>query len=400
MSKLRLVAIAFLLLSPHTLPGHGASERPANSKAQSSHLLRASVIGAAGYGYPGASTLYKITGTIGQSSPVGDGVAHGKALYAGFWGAAWTPAQVTLDIAIDCPPDSFIPAYSTVPDLALSGFKITNQSSLSLSIGYDVTTAGIKLNLVDNGNPASLSGTTPPLAPGASFSPPEAALEIPQVRYYVIQDVDYRISPVGSPNLKDSCTTTITVEPPVAVLIASFEALALDDAVELTWEITADEQIEGFRLYRGDGGTNLLVNADHMIPREIRSYLDGDVKPGKTYRYTLAAVREDGSEVRSQVAVVKTKNYPLGLRQNYPNPFNPMTTISFTLPVRINVNLSIFNVEGELIKTLVDHVLNGGLAEVNWDGSNTQGDQVSSGVYVYRLKAGTKVLTKKMVLLK
>jgi hypothetical protein len=88
------------------------------------------------------------------------------------------------------------------------------------------------------------------------------------------------------------------------------------------------------------------------------------------------------------------------LLPNYPNPFNPTTTISFTLVKRENTNLSVYNIEGKLVTTLVDETLDGGFKEVTWHGKDAHGNPVSTGVYFYRLTAGNRTLTKKMVLLK
>ncbi len=88
------------------------------------------------------------------------------------------------------------------------------------------------------------------------------------------------------------------------------------------------------------------------------------------------------------------------LAQNYPNPFNPTTEIEFDLPVRSYVNLQIFNVLGQHVKTLVDSEQNAGYRSVIWNGVDEKGQQVSSGTYFYILKAGDKVLTKKMTMLK
>jgi hypothetical protein len=88
------------------------------------------------------------------------------------------------------------------------------------------------------------------------------------------------------------------------------------------------------------------------------------------------------------------------LGQNFPNPFNPTTTISFSIAERARVNLSVYDLSGGLVRTLVDDVLSAGVKETVWDGRDARGNPVSSGVYFYRLKAGDKVMTKKMVLLK
>jgi hypothetical protein len=93
------------------------------------------------------------------------------------------------------------------------------------------------------------------------------------------------------------------------------------------------------------------------------------------------------------------------LLKNYPNPFNPVTTISYNLPVNIaNPVIEIFNVKGEKIKSLCafsNPDLSGGTRCVVWDGTDNYQNQVSSGVYLYRIKSDEGVLmSKKMLLLK
>jgi hypothetical protein len=90
------------------------------------------------------------------------------------------------------------------------------------------------------------------------------------------------------------------------------------------------------------------------------------------------------------------------LLQNYPNPFNPVTTIVFLVPdgrVR-DVSLKIYDVSGALVKTLVDQALDGGRHEVRWDGTNSRGNRVGTGVYFYRMKSEGIIATRKMILLK
>ena len=105
-------------------------------------------------------------------------------------------------------------------------------------------------------------------------------------------------------------------------------------------------------------------------------------------------------EVLRPPDIDEIKIQEITLNQNFPNPFNPSTTISFALPENSQVILSIYNIEGKLVKTLLNEPLEPGYKQSIWDGTDSQGNAVSSGVYFYRLKAGGKVLTKKMVLLK
>jgi hypothetical protein len=92
--------------------------------------------------------------------------------------------------------------------------------------------------------------------------------------------------------------------------------------------------------------------------------------------------------------------YESALAQNYPNPFNPLTTIAFSLARDENVDLSIYDVRGSLVRELVDGRRERGIHRIVWDGVNSSGLQVASGVYFYKLVAGSFTDTKKMTILK
>jgi hypothetical protein len=87
------------------------------------------------------------------------------------------------------------------------------------------------------------------------------------------------------------------------------------------------------------------------------------------------------------------------LSQNYPNPFNPETEIGFTLPVACKVELKIYNVAGQLVKVYQGDY-GAGVHSIRWDGTNVKGEDVGSGIYFYRMKAGDFVQQKKMVLMR
>ena len=86
--------------------------------------------------------------------------------------------------------------------------------------------------------------------------------------------------------------------------------------------------------------------------------------------------------------------------RNCPNPFNPATMISFTLPASSHVNLSIYDVSGRLVSTLVDHTMNEGTHDITWNGRGVNGVQAASGIYFYRLRTDREILTRKMILLR
>ncbi len=102
----------------------------------------------------------------------------------------------------------------------------------------------------------------------------------------------------------------------------------------------------------------------------------------------------------TNIALDNTLPLHFNLQQNYPNPFNPNTTIGYSLAQPGLVRLEIYNALGQRVRTLVNTRQSAGYYQVRWDGRNEKGQLVNSGLYLYRLQAGNKVLTRKMMLLK
>ena len=88
------------------------------------------------------------------------------------------------------------------------------------------------------------------------------------------------------------------------------------------------------------------------------------------------------------------------LHQNYPNPFNPTTTIRYSVESAGEVELRIYNMLGQIVRTLVKGTKLAGEYSVVWDGKDGFGRQVTSGQYFYRFKAGEQQSTRAMILLK
>ena len=88
------------------------------------------------------------------------------------------------------------------------------------------------------------------------------------------------------------------------------------------------------------------------------------------------------------------------LMQNYPNPFNPVTTIQYTLNEHASVVLTVYDLMGRKVRTLVDTGQSPGQKTVQWDGRNTFGETVRSGIYVYRLSVDAHRESRKMLLIK
>ena len=193
---------------------------------------------------------------------------------------------------------------------------------------------------------------------------------------------------------------------PTAVLFTGFSAWPEDHGVRLSWDVFTDEFLDGFRIYRAGvrggqaTGSDELIIAENVLGSESRFAADNSVVPGATYRYTIAAVRETGGEAAFATASVGIPVYEVELSQNVPNPFNPSTRISFLLPSEDHVRLDIFDVKGRSVVTLQNGIKPAGRHDVLWTGVDRYGNPVSTGFYYYRLKAGKKVLQRKMLLLK
>jgi hypothetical protein len=112
-----------------------------------------------------------------------------------------------------------------------------------------------------------------------------------------------------------------------------------------------------------------------------------------------AVVSLDEKSVAREARIVVPSDYRLS--ENYPNPFNPTTTFSFTLPIDKVVSVNVYDVQGRLVKTLVNNQAYAkGTYEVQWDGTNASGASVASGTYLYTLEYGNFRQTRQMVLVK
>ncbi len=149
------------------------------------------------------------------------------------------------------------------------------------------------------------------------------------------------------------------------------------------------------------GADTLKLNDVQKIASWNYYFVNNDGSFGvhnKNYAWTLlqASIRALQSTAVQKVDAPGAFN----LAQNYPNPFNPSTTIEFTLPTAQNVRLSIFDATGKEIFVLVNGYTDGGTYRVHWNG-NTNGDQAApSGMYFYRIAAGSFTSTRKMLLIK
>lgn len=193
---------------------------------------------------------------------------------------------------------------------------------------------------------------------------------------------------------------------PVAVTISRFSGEADEGGVLLKWETSSEVNTTGFNLLRSgkEDGDYELITEEYVPAKGLATgahyeYNDAEVSLNTTCWYVLKEVSGEDSRLVFGPYKIVVKA-PFGLSQNMPNPFNPVTAIRFTVPEDSYVNLTVYDVAGRRVKTLVDGNRKADFYRVMWDGTNNNGSSVATGVYFYRLKAGKNVMAKKMVLLR
>lgn len=182
-------------------------------------------------------------------------------------------------------------------------------------------------------------------------------------------------------------------------------------AINLNWFVPAREQNQS--KYEIQFGTNQdFSNATTVQDISAKDYQVSNLTKGTKYFWRVRSIGKDGSIsgysqpesfVPSQPTDVTPENVipqTFELSQNYPNPFNPTTIIKYAIPQNAVVTLSIYNMLGQKIKTLISEQKNAGTYSVQWNGDNEFGQKVSSGAYLYKINAGNFIKTMKLILMK
>jgi len=189
----------------------------------------------------------------------------------------------------------------------------------------------------------------------------------------------------------------------IPVELSSFTAEATSEGVKLNWSTATELNNLGFEIERSNDGVEFYTIGfieGNGTTTEVQTYSYTDKIESGTYSYRLKQVDFDGTYEYSnviEVDVMAPGGFSLG--QNYPNPFNPATTIEYSIPEVSNVTITVYSIVGELAATLVSGSVEAGYHRINFDAST-----LSSGTYIYQIKAvgesRTFVDNKKMILLK
>ena len=174
----------------------------------------------------------------------------------------------------------------------------------------------------------------------------------------------------------------------------------------LEWSIPALAEIEAFNIYRSTSsdGPFARVNGHPLDPESTGAFEDTTVWPETTFWYELRVVSADGSEdvVEPGIARVTTGGrLALRVHPPRPNPSNTGATLWFDVPHEAYlVKLCVYNVRGELVKTLVDGRIGRGRHQRQWNGTDESGRAVSAGAYFVKLEAAGESVTSKITVIR
>jgi len=187
--------------------------------------------------------------------------------------------------------------------------------------------------------------------------------------------------------------------------------LAEYNKVDISWSTASELNNQGFNIYRAEAETpdnwvmvnDAIIDGQGSVSSETNyNYSDTKVVSGKTYQYKLESVSLNGITVEEKtidVEIPVPSQYVL--LPNYPNPFNPTTNIKFLLPESQQVTLQIYNISGQLVKTITQNEMyQAGEHVVSWNATDDSGSRVASGMYMYVFRAGSFHKIGKMILLK
>ncbi len=153
----------------------------------------------------------------------------------------------------------------------------------------------------------------------------------------------------------------------------------------------------------GNSGT-VIISGDHSNSLLWEKINNGQMPPNNQLPSSnidlIAAWIDEGALEELNIKNNKALPERFTLHQNYPNPFNPVTNFDYDLPEDAMVNITVFDMMGKVVRTLVNDQQSAGYKTLQWNAMSNSGQPVSSGLYIYTIQAGEFSKTRKMILLK
>ena len=274
--------------------------------------------------------------------------------------------------------------------------------------------------VVDVVQPASIAGLDTPNRDGTILGPREPGF----YEYYVKAQTGNGVSEpsnVASVEIQNNSPSEFFLIAPEDGALVSVTQTNIDNPISFIWTNSVDT--DGQSLYftldickqSGDMACYDTTMADRIYQPSAQDIMDSlDLSSGTNLLSWsvfvtdgLDTVSSDDStryftlvidQLGNELSALQPNRF--SLYQNYPNPFNPVTTITFELAKSEFVSLNVYDVNGYLIKNLINKEKNQGQYNVNWNGNNSANENVAGGVYFYRIDTESYSSTKKMILLK
>jgi hypothetical protein len=247
------------------------------------------------------------------------------------------------------------------------------------NIGWGVSIVGTIYFTTDGGS----SWTSQPC--GSAFTLREA--------YFLNQGKGWTVG--------DNGTIAMYTNSALPVELNSFTSSVTDNNVSLIWSTATETNNRGFVIERSNDNSDFqsvgfIEGKGTTTITTGYSFKDKGLTPG-SYFYRIKQIDFNGNfeyyELNSEVTIASPYNF--SLNQNYPNPFNPSTVIKFSVPNKGNVTLKVYDIIGNEVVLLVNENKDAGVFEVKFTGEG-----LSSGIYLYQLRAENFVETRKMTLIK
>jgi hypothetical protein len=289
----------------------------------------------------------------------------------------------------------------------ISNFKLW--SSSDANFGGDTQIGSTVSNFPGNGGSINFNGFSNSVSSSGTYyflTADVAANPTGTVRAYITNKSSLTLSSDGYLNSTFSNSYLSSEASPLPVELTSFTANVNNGKVILSWETATEVNNYGFEIQKLEVRSKKLEenwekvgfvegSGNSNSPKEY-SFVDELAQNGK-YSYRLKQIDFDGKFEYSDVVEVEVNVLPteFSLSQNYPNPFNPSTSIEYTVVSSEYVSLKVYDVLGNEVVTLVNEKKEAGKYRVNFNASS-----LSSGVYFYKIQAGSFNQVRKMMLLR
>ncbi|MBK8982869.1 MAG: T9SS type A sorting domain-containing protein [Ignavibacteria bacterium] len=212
---------------------------------------------------------------------------------------------------------------------------------------------------------------------------------------------NFTVYVLSNPQYNNLCSVNVTVDLTLPVELSSFTSNIDQRNVTLNWTTVSEENNSGFQIERSlineDWRSAGFVNGAGTLNSPVNySFTDNNV-PSGIYRYRLKQIDFNGNyeyhDLRNEVIIGKPDKFTL--HQNYPNPFNPVTKINYDLASDDFVKITLYDISGKEVRTLVNEFRQAGFHSAEFNAS-----ELTSGIYIYKLESPGFTAMRRMILVK